>query len=83
MGPWRHSQINREGRSLGPFQWRGDTAEQFREEMVLPMFDHYLKDGPAFTLPAATIYNTGENHWDRFNAWPLACETGCPAPRPP
>ncbi|QQV76345.1 CocE/NonD family hydrolase [Sphingomonas aliaeris] len=83
MGPWRHSQINREGRSLGPFQWRGDTAEQFREEMVLPMFDHYLKDGPAFTLPAATIYNTGENHWDRFTQWPLACEKGCPSPLKP
>jgi putative CocE/NonD family hydrolase len=83
MGPWRHSQINREGRSLGPFQWRGDTAEQFREEMVLPMFDHYLKDGPAFTLPAATIYNTGENRWDRFTQWPLACEKGCPSPLKP
>ena len=21
------------------------------------------------------IYNTGENHWDRFDAWPLACDT--------
>ena len=23
------------------------------------------------------IYNTGENHWDRFKAWPLACADGC------
>jgi putative CocE/NonD family hydrolase len=83
MGPWRHSQINRDGRSLGPFQWRGDTAEQFREEMVLPLFNHYLKDGPAVSLPAATIYNTGENHWDRFTAWPLACEKGCASPLKP
>ncbi len=83
MGPWRHSQVNREGRSLGPFQWNGDTAEQFREDMVLPLFNRYLKDGPAVTLPAATIYNTGENHWDRFATWPLACETGCPAPLKP
>ncbi len=83
MGPWRHSQINREGRSLGPFQWNGDTAQQFREDMVLPLFNQYLKDGPAVTLPAATIYNTGENHWDRFASWPLACETGCAAPLKP
>ena len=83
MGPWRHSQINRDGRSLGPFQWRGDTAEQFREEMVLPLFNHYLKDGPAVSLPAATIYNTGENHWDRFASWPLACEKGCASPLKP
>jgi putative CocE/NonD family hydrolase len=83
MGPWRHSQINREGRSLGPFQWNGDTAQQFREQMVLPLFDQYLKDGPAVTLPAATIYNTGENHWDRFTQWPLACEQGCASPLKP
>ncbi len=83
MGPWRHSQINREGRSLGPFQWNGDTAQQFREDMILPYFNQYLKDGPAVTLPAAAIYNTGENHWDKFATWPLACETGCAAPLKP
>ena len=83
MGPWRHSQINREGRSLGPFQWNGDTAQQFREDMLLPYFNQYLKDGPAVTLPAAAIYNTGENHWDKFATWPLACETGCASPLKP
>ncbi|HEU0066101.1 MAG TPA: CocE/NonD family hydrolase [Sphingomonas sp.] len=83
MGPWRHSQVNREGRSLGPFQWDGDTAKQFREDMVLPLFNQYLKDGPAVTLPAATIYNTGENRWDRFADWPLACQAGCATPLKP
>ncbi len=83
MGPWRHSQINREGRSLGPFQWNGDTAQQFREDMLLPYFNQYLKDGPVVTLPAAAIYNTGENHWDKFATWPLACETGCTSPLKP
>ena len=83
MGPWRHSQINREGRNLGPFQWNGDTAQQFREDMLLPYFNQYLKDGPAVTLPAAAIYNTGENHWDKFATWPLACETGCTSPLKP
>ncbi len=83
MGPWRHSQVNRDGRSLGAFQWNGDTAAQFREEMVLPLFDQYLKDGPAANLPQAAIYNTGENHWDKLSNWPLACETGCAAPLKP
>ena len=77
MGPWRHSQVNREGRSLGPLQWNGDTAQQYREDMVLPFFNQYLKDGPAVTLPAAAIYNTGANHWDRFAKWPLSCDKGC------
>ena len=83
MGPWRHSQINRVGYELGPFKWDGDTALQYREEMILPFFNHYLKDGPAVTPPAATIYNTGENHWDRFSVWPLACDKGCPSPLTP
>lgn len=83
MGPWRHSQINREGRSLGAFQWEGDTARQFREEMVLPLFNHYLKDGPAVRMPAATVYNTGEDRWDRFSTWPLACPQGCASPLTP
>ena len=80
MGPWRHSQINREGRELGAFKWDGDTAAYFREQMVLPLFNQYLKDGPAANLPAATIYNTGENRWDRFADWPLACESKCTSP---
>uniref|UniRef100_UPI0025EDF074 CocE/NonD family hydrolase n=1 Tax=uncultured Sphingomonas sp. TaxID=158754 RepID=UPI0025EDF074 len=83
MGPWRHSQVNRDGRSLGPFQWDGDTAQQFREDMVLPLFNQYLKDGPAANLPQVAIYNTGENHWDRLSNWPLACEAGCAAPLKP
>ncbi len=83
MGPWRHSQINRVGYELGPFKWNGDTAAQFREDMVVPFFNQYLKGGPAITLPAATIYNTGENHWDRFSAWPLACAQGCANPLKP
>ena len=24
------------------------------------------------------MYNTGENHWDRFKTWPLSCDSGCP-----
>ncbi|KPF58136.1 glutaryl-7-ACA acylase [alpha proteobacterium AAP81b] len=79
LGPWRHSQVNRVGRELGPLQWEGDTARQFREQMVLPFFDQYLKDGPPAALPAAAVYNTGENRWDRLKTWPLACESGCPS----
>ncbi|MET0281682.1 MAG: CocE/NonD family hydrolase [Steroidobacteraceae bacterium] len=83
MGPWRHSQINRVGRTLGPFEWNGDTAAQFREEMVLPFFNQHLKGGAPVSLPAAAIYNTGENRWDRFADWPLACASGCAAPLKP
>ena len=84
MGPWRHSQVNYGAYSLGPLKWEGDTAEQFRRDVLRPFFDQYLKEGaPKVSTPHAFIYNTGENHWDRFNSWPLACEQGCPSPMKP
>ena len=78
MGPWRHSQVNYDAYNLGPLKWRGDTATDFRRDVMLPFFNQYLKDGaPVADTPRALIYNTGENHWDRFANWPLACPRGC------
>ena len=78
MGPWRHSQVNYDATSLGPLKWNGDTALQFRRDVLKPFFDQYLKDGaPRADTPPVFIYNTGENHWDRLKSWPLACESGC------
>ncbi len=84
MGPWRHSQVNYEGYELGPFKWEGDTAHQFRSDVLRPFFDQYLKTGAAkVSTPKVFIYNTGENHWDRLDHWPLACAQGCAAPMKP
>jgi hypothetical protein len=78
MGPWRHSQVNYEASSLGPMQWNGDTALQFRRDVLLPFFNQYLVDGaPKANVPKVFIYNTGENHWDRYASWPLSCDSGC------
>jgi putative CocE/NonD family hydrolase len=78
MGPWRHSQVNYDGASLGPLRWDGDTALQFRRDVLKPFFDQHLKDAAAkVETPPVFIYNTGENHWDKLKSWPLACETGC------
>jgi uncharacterized protein len=77
MGPWFHSQVNREGWNLGVFKWDGDTAAQFRHDMVLPFFNQYLNGGPPAGLARATIYNPAENHWQKFADWPIACEKGC------
>jgi putative CocE/NonD family hydrolase len=78
MGPWFHSQVNREGRTLGPFNWDGDTTADFREYVLLPFFNQYLKDdAPKADTPPVLIYNTAENHWDKFKSWPLSCDEGC------
>jgi len=79
MGPWSHSQVNYDGLLLGPLKWEGNTTEQFRHDVLLPFFNQYLLDGALKAdTPPALIYNTGENHWDRFKAWPLSCDTNCP-----
>ncbi|UAK24290.1 CocE/NonD family hydrolase [Sphingomonas nostoxanthinifaciens] len=84
MGPWRHSQVNYEGYSLGPLKWAGNTTADFRQNVLLPFFDQYLKDGaPAYAMPRVQIYNTGENHWDKLPDWPLACASGCAKPMTP
>src|SRR5271155_5798955 len=83
MGPWFHSQVNREGSALGPFKWDGDTALQFRRDMVLPFFNQYLKGGPPANLARATIYNPAENRWEHFKDWPTACAKGCAHPLTP
>ena len=78
MGPWRHSQVNYSGFSLGPLLWQGDTALQFRRDVLLPFFNQYLLDNaPKADTPPVLIYNTGENHWDRYSFWPLSCDAGC------
>ncbi len=83
MGPWFHSQVNRDGSMLGPFRWNSDTALQFRRDMVTPFFNQYLKDGPPANLARVAVYNDAENHWDHFADWPAACEKGCAAPMTP
>ena len=45
VGPWRHSGVNYDGSSLGALKFTGDTAAQFRRDVMLPFFNQYLKDG--------------------------------------
>ncbi|MDC8748452.1 CocE/NonD family hydrolase [Xanthomonas campestris] len=78
MGPWRHSQANYDGSALGELRFKGDTARQFRADILRPFFDQYLVDGaPKAATPPVFIYNTGENHWDRLQTWPRSCDKGC------
>jgi putative CocE/NonD family hydrolase len=73
VGPWRHSGVNYEGSALGALKFTGDTAREFRRDVMLPFFNQYLKDGaPAFDTPPVWSYQTGVNHWRRLEQWPLA-----------
>ncbi|USX24750.1 CocE/NonD family hydrolase [Oxalobacteraceae bacterium OTU3CINTB1] len=84
VGPWRHSGVNYEGSSLGALKFTGDTALEFRRDVMLPFLDQYLKDGaPAADTPPVLFYQTGVNRWQRLQQWPLACAEGCAAPLKP
>jgi putative CocE/NonD family hydrolase len=73
VGPWRHSGVNYNGSSLGALKFTGDTAAEFRREVMLPFFNQYLKDGaPKADTPPVFSYQTGTNKWTRLNQWPLA-----------
>jgi uncharacterized protein len=77
FGPWYHSQANHFGWNTGVFKWPGDTAIQFRRDMVLPFFNQYLRGGPAANLARVIVYSPAESRWQNFNTWPSACESGC------
>ena len=78
LGPWRHSGVNYDGSALGPLKFNGDTALQFRRDVMKPFLDTYLKDGaPKADTPPVFAYQTGTNRWQRLARWPLACEQRC------
>ncbi len=84
MGPWFHSQVNREGRTLGPLTWATDTTADWRRDTLLPFFNQYLKPGaPEAKTPPVLIYDTGADRWDRPQVFPQSCEQGCPVAAKP
>jgi len=81
MGPWHHGQEIKEGSSLGAIKFNSDTALYFRQEILRPFLDHYLKDeAPRMNTAPVTAFETGTNKWYRLTAWPSGCATnegGC------
>ena len=77
MGPWHHGQEIREGSALGAIKFNSDTAQTFRQEILRPFLDHYLKDGPKADIASVMAFETGTNKWQRLSAWPAGCASGC------
>lgn len=78
LGPWRHSGVNYEGRGLGQLQFAGDTALEFRRDVMQPFLDQYLRDdGRKADTPPVFVYETGTDAWRRLQRWPVSCEKGC------
>jgi hypothetical protein len=78
MGPWHHGQEIADGSTLGALRFNSDTALTFRQEILRPFLDHYLKDdAPQTDVAPVTAFETGTNKWRRLPAWPAGCASGC------
>ena len=70
LGPWNHGQWARTTRHLGEVDFGAATGDQFRQQIEVPFFGHYLKDQPGFDLQDTASFQTGSNRWIRYSQWP-------------
>jgi uncharacterized protein len=78
MGPWYHGQEIGDGSSLGALRFNSDTALYFRQNILRPFLDQYLKEGaPKTDVAPVNAFETGTNTWHRLRSWPLGCASGC------
>jgi uncharacterized protein len=78
MGPWHHGQEIGDGSTLGALKFNSDTGLYFRENILRPFLDQYLKDGaPKADVAPVTAFETGTNTWRRLPSWPAGCASGC------
>jgi uncharacterized protein len=78
IGPWHHGQEIGNCSSLGVLKFGSDTGLYFREKILRPFLDHYLKDdAPKSDVPPVSAYETGTNTWEKLSSWPAGCANGC------
>jgi hypothetical protein len=78
MGPWSHGGGIGDGSKLGAVNFNADTALHFRQEILRPFLDRYLKDdAQAMTVAPVSAFETGTNKWRSLAAWPSGCNSGC------
>jgi uncharacterized protein len=78
LGPWHHGQEIGDGSSLGAIKFNSDTGLYFRQEILRPFLDRYLKDGaPKADIAPVTAFETGTNTWRHLPTWPAGCASGC------
>jgi putative CocE/NonD family hydrolase len=72
MGPWYHGGWSRspDGRLLGRIDFGQDTSRWYRDQVQARWFAHWLKGKASPDLPPVLAFRTGENRWERYDAWP-------------
>ena len=68
IGPWHHGQEIEDGSTLGALKFNSDTGLYFRQQILRPFLDHYLKDdAPKADVPPVSAFETGTNTWRKLN----------------
>ncbi len=79
IGPWHHGQEIADGSALGAIKFNANTSLEFQRTILRPFLDYYLQDGaPPHGVAPVSAFLTGANRWERLNAWPSGCASGCP-----
>jgi putative CocE/NonD family hydrolase len=76
LGPWHHGQEISDAAALGPIHFGSDTGTWFRQNVLRPFLDRYLKDdAPKAEIAPVTAFETGVNRWQSLPAWPATPTT--------
>jgi uncharacterized protein len=90
IGPWHHGQEIEDASTLGPLKFGSDTGLYFRQNILRPFLDRYLKDGPALAdktssesesrrnrVSPVSAFETGTNSWRFYQSWPPVNGAAC------
>jgi putative CocE/NonD family hydrolase len=78
IGPWHHGQEIDPASTLGVLNFGSDTGLYFRQQILRPFLDRYLKDdAPKEEIAPVTAFDTGTNVWRSLPSWPAGCTSGC------
>jgi putative CocE/NonD family hydrolase len=73
VGPWVHGGWARwQGERLGRVSFSSNTGDYYRERIIFPFFEQFLKGTADAKLPKAYMFETGTNVWRQYSQWPPA-----------
>ena len=71
IGPWSHGGwAGLDGSKFGRVNFSSKTGDYYREHLIFPFFEQYLKNGADAKIPEATVFETGTNVWRQYSSWP-------------
>jgi putative CocE/NonD family hydrolase len=71
IGPWHHGQEIEDSSTLGALHFGSDTGLYFRQQILRPFLDRYLKDDATKQeIAPVTAFDTGTNVWRTHSSWP-------------